>query len=404
MSGSVSSGGAPTPPSVLELLRDRRWAPVAGGSAIALVGFWIYSILGAVVVYQLTGRTLLVGVLTALQFGANLLVAPFAGLVLDRVGLRRGMVLSTASSAVAGLVLSGAVLTDRLSLPLLFVAATVTGVASALTAPGLQSMMPRVLALHEVPTAIVVHSGAMTVARAVGPAVAGVWLALDGYAAGFACHGLAYACFGLGVLVTPVREAEVDGPRGLRRAWTYVLQRPMLSSLLGATLLVAWGTDPVNTLLPALANRLGGGESLVGVLASSFGAGALAATLGFPRASARLSYPRLGGSGLTLLGLGLLVAAVAPGAAVAIVAFMFGGIGFVGALTAVTSQLQANVEPRFRSHVMGLWSAAFLGGRLPASLVNGAVADAVGVRGATAGVGLMLVASGLLGVRLLRER
>lgn len=388
--------GDAVPPSVGSLLTDARWRPAALGSATALIGFWVYSIVGAVVIYQLTGRALLVGVFTALQFGANLLVSPFVGILLGHIGLRAGMLASTGTCSLVGVVLALAAATDRLSLPLLLSATALTGITSAITTPGLQSLMPRALQIHEVPTAVVIHSGAMTVARAVGPAVAGGWLAIDSHAGGFAFHATAYLAYAVGVARVPLAEAAPGTTGGLARAWRAVRESPSMRLLLGATLLIAWGTDPVNTLLPALAERLGGGDSLVGALASTFGAGALIATAIYPRVSVRARFSRLGGGGLVVLGATLGLVALAPTSASAAVALLVGGAGFVTALTAVTAQLQRIVAAEDRSHVMGLWSAAFIGGRLPASLGNGALTDAAGVTVATAAVGAALVIGGLL--------
>jgi hypothetical protein len=70
-------------------------------------------------------------------------------------------------------------------------------------------------------------------------------------------------------------------------------------------------------------------------------------------------------------------------------------------LTSVTSRLQQVATDAHRAHVMGLWSAAFIGGRLPASLANGALTDAVGVSLATGTVGLALMAGGTAALWLL---
>jgi hypothetical protein len=83
---------------------------------------------------------------------------------------------------------------------------------------------------------------------------------------------------------------------------------------------------------------------------------------------------------LGLLGAGMAAFALAPGFGFAVPALVVGGFGFLAANTTATTAIQLGVSDEQRGRVMALWSVAFLGVRPFGSLVDGAVASAVGLR------------------------
>jgi hypothetical protein len=95
---------------------------------------------------------------------------------------------------------------------------------------------------------------------------------------------------------------------------------------------------------------------------------------------------------LALLGLGMVAFSLCTWLVVAFVPLFFAGFGYLASNTAATTRLQLGVRESQRGRIMALWSIAFLGMRPFASLVDGAVASAFGVR--VAGVVLALPALG----------
>jgi hypothetical protein len=93
---------------------------------------------------------------------------------------------------------------------------------------------------------------------------------------------------------------------------------------------------------------------------------------------------------LLLLGGGIVAFSLVRWLPVGFVLLAVGGFGYLASNASATSRLQLGVEERHRGRIMALWSVAFLGLRPAASLLDGAVAGAFGVR--TAGVVLALPA------------
>jgi hypothetical protein len=125
-------------------------------------------------------------------------------------------------------------------------------------------------------------------------------------------------------------------------------------------------------------------------LLGAFGAGAVIAAV--------LVAGRVAGSRrrmvstLALLGCGMVLFSITPWFPVALVLLAAAGFGYLASNTSATSRLQLEVSESQRGRIMALWGIAFLGVRPLASLVDGAIASAAGVR--TAGVVLALPALG----------
>jgi MFS family permease len=172
-----------------------------------------------------------------------------------------------------------------------------------------------------------------------------------------------------------------------------VRQDPVLLVLLGGIAAVSVGADPAITLTPSLSHAFGQGVELVGVFASSFGAGAALGFVMLPLVAGRFGLVRLAEIGLLLLSGGSLALAVARAAPLAIAAFAVAGVGMTLALTSLTTQIQQRVPDGVRGRVMALWSIAFLGSRPFAAAVDGAVAEWLSVEAALVAVSLSTLAA-----------
>jgi hypothetical protein len=192
--------------------------------------------------------------------------------------------------------------------------------------------------------------------------------------------------------VQPRRQARAErGHTRLRESLRTLRTQPRLLVFLLIVAAVGFGSDPVNTEAPAFAHAFGHADTVAGPIIGVFGAGAVTAAF--------LVAGRVAGSQkrmavtLSLLGGGITVFSLTPWLALAFVPLFLAGFGYLASNTAATARLQLGVAETQRGRIMALWSIAFLGLRPFASLLDGAVAAALGVRVA----GLLLALPALLG-------
>ena len=377
--------------TVRALLTDRTFGPYFFGNLVSNCGTWLQNIAAAVVVYRLTRSTVLVGAVSILQFSASLFLSPWAGALSDRFDRRRmllgGQVLSAVSAA--GLAAwTAAVGVEGLPGPWpIFATAALLGIGFAISVPTMQALVPALVEPADLDQAVALNSVTFNLARAIGPALGALVIATWGAAWAFTINAASYSLLIVALLVIRPRSQRAPsrgGDGSVREGLRYVRGEPALVMLLVGVAALGFGTDPVNTLTPAMADLLGGGDALVGWLVSAFGAGAAAMAFGVGALRRRVAQGPMGIAGLGLLSLGLVGFAASPTAAVAIASLAASGVGFLLAVTALTTELQQRVDDDLRGRVMALWGVAFLGSRPLAALIDGTVADLAGPRTAAA--------------------
>lgn len=382
--------------SSLRLLRDHRFGPYFAGNFTSNVGNWFQNVAAGIVVYQLTGSNTLVGTVSVLQFLATLLLSPWSGALADRFNRRKLLILAQAISATGAVGLAIWVGLEGVGgLPgvwPVFAATGVIGLGYAVGISAMNALIPALVEHDDLEDAIALNSASFTLARATGPALAGLVVAALG--AGWAFGINAATFFPLIIVLFLIRPRGVSrsgGDGSVRAGFAYVRERKAMLWLVLATLTVGWAGDPANTLSPAYADMFGHDETFVGLQVAAFGAGAATMSLAVGRVRARLGLVNTAKTGLVFLGAGLVAYAAAPHEAVVLSGLFIAGFGFLLGVTATNSNLQRRLDEDMRGRVMALWSMAFLGSRPIAGIIDGGVADLVSPR-----VGVLTAAVPLL--------
>lgn len=396
----------PTPTEVpartsWQLLGDRTFGPYFAGKLLSTIGVWIHNIAAAILVWELTRSTLLVGAVSIAQFLPQIVLAPLSGARADRGDRRRQLVIGRIISAVASGGLAAWLLVVEVAgtagAVAVILSAGVKGIGFAIGAPAMNALLPALVRPRELSSAIALGSLPMTVARSAGPALGALLIATVGPAATFAVSAALSLAFTVIVAVIHIREV----PRrrvtdtSVRAGWRHLRADASLSALMLGVVTIGLGADPVITLTPAIADQLGQGSGFVGTLASSFGIGAGLGFLVLSRMQVWFGLPRLGVTGLLTLAFGMGMAAAAPLPSLAIAAFSIAGVGMAFALTSLTTLIQQQVPEELRGRIMALWGVAFLGSRPIAAGITGAITDATSVTLALAVVAIALVLGAL---------
>jgi MFS family permease len=395
---------APAARPARALLVDRRFGPWFWGNLASNTGNWLFNVTAAIVVFQLTGSALLVGMLSLAQYASLALLSPLAGAWSDRFDRRRlllGAQVFSAAWATAIAVAVVAVGVDGLpgAWPLLVTAAGI-GIGQSVAAPALNALVPAMVDDVDLESAVALTSFTFNIGRALGPATSGVLLATLGAEVAFVVNAVSFAVLILALLVIRVAaRPTLDGDRSVRAGLRYVRDRRLVLLLLAGVAAAGFAADPIITLSPPLAQALGAGETLAAALVSAFGIMAAPAALASGKLQRRFGGHAVAGTGMAAMACGLSAAAVAPVPAVALGGFGLTGVGFVLAVTGFTTMLQRQVDEAVRGRVMALWTVAFLGNRPVAAVLDGGAADLVGPRAAK----LIAIVVALSGVWLARR-
>jgi MFS family permease len=400
--GEVERANATGPGEALRLIRHRNFGPYFVGNASSATGTWFQNLAASLFVYRQTHSPFLLGVLQFANFIPVLLLAPWAGSAADRFDRRRVVLISQVAATSLSAVLAALAWAGLARVWVVMACAVGLGVVSAFAAPASQALIGDLVPRAELQSAVALNSMTYNLARAVGPALAALSVRKLGIPASFAINSVSYLVLVAGVLVVrtePRRRASRAETR-LRESLRLVRDQPRLLAFLLIVTAVGFASDPVNTEAPAFANAFGRPDTDAGYLIGAFGGGAVAAA--FLLAGRVTGSRRRMLATLVLLGTGIVAFSLTPWLPVGLGFLAVAGFGYLASNTSATSRLQLEVAEHQRGRIMALWSVAFLGLRPVASLADGAIAGAFGVR--TAGVVLAVPALAIAGAIYFLQR
>jgi MFS family permease len=368
--------------AALRLIGDRTFGPYFLGNACSASGTWFQNLAASLLIYRLTHSPFLLGVLNFCNFVPVLLLAPWAGSAADRFDRRRLIVVTQVGSAVVSAVLAVLAWDGLARVWVVIACAVVLGVGSAFAAPAAMALVGDLVPREQLGSAVALNSMTYNLARATGPALAAVSVRTLGIPASIAINAASYLVMVAALLVVHprARRHARRGEARLRESLRLVRDRPRLLAFLLIVTAVGFASDPVNTESPAFAHAFGHPDTDAGYLIGAFGGGAVLAAFliaGRVSGSRRRMLVMLG-----LLGCSMVAYSLVPWLSLGYVFLALAGFGYLTSNTAATSRLQLEVEEHQRGRIMALWSVAFLGLRPLASLADGAIAGAFGVRAA----------------------
>lgn len=353
---------------LLRPLRLRDFRLVFGGETVSVLGDQFHFVALAWLTLQLTGSGLALGSVLMVAAIPRLIFLLLGGALSDRWSPRSLMLYSNVIRAALVGFLAFLVLTGRAELWQLYVLGAIFGVVDALFYPAISAIVPMLVSEATLAPANALLQGSQQFAALIGPALAGVVVALVQTGAAFVVDAISFAVAAVAlVFVVGGRRASrpADADEGeqersilatIRAGLAYAWSDPAVRSLIFLTAAFNFAfSGPLSVGIPYLAGHtLGGGSATFGILLSGFGGGAL---LGAVTAGSIRRVPGLGTTVLLIaigLGIGIALIGIAPNVIVAfgVLAVMGIGVGFIN--VHVISWLQARTPEKMRGRVLSL--------------------------------------------------
>ena len=179
--------------ALLRVFRHRNYRLFFTGQLVSLMGTWMQSVAQAWLVYSITHSPFLLGLTSFCAQVTVFFIAPFGGMVADRVDRRRMLLLTQGLAMVQAAVLAVLTLSGVVTVPEIILLALFLGLINAFDVPTRQSMTVEMVGREDLRHAIVINSMMFNAARIVGPILAGVLIALVGEGVCFALNALSFA-------------------------------------------------------------------------------------------------------------------------------------------------------------------------------------------------------------------
>jgi MFS family permease len=395
-------------------LRVRDFRLFFVGQGISLIGTWMQRIALAWLVYQLTGSALLLGAVAFAGQFPSALLAPFGGALADRWSRHRIVIATQSLAAIQALLLAALVLSGGVQVWHIIVLTVCSALIDGVDIPARQSLLVQLVkGPTELGNAIALNSSLFNGARLIGPAAAGILIAVIGEGLLFLINGLSYiavigALLAMRVTARPPVAQRPPVFGALREGFSYAFGFVPIRSALTLLAIVNLVGVPYLMLLPVFATDvLDGGAHTFGFLMAATGLGALVGAGYLATRSTVRGLSRLAALCAGMLGVGLVVLAQVGTVWIAFAVLLVTGFGMMVHSTAINTMLQTLVNDEMRGRVMSLYSMAILGMAPIGKLLYGGLANQIGAPTTVLVGGFGCVAAALWFARqlpVLRER
>ena len=371
------------------------------GALVANVGTWMQRVAQSwLVLTVLTDNDgSAVGMVIGLQFLPVLLFSPYAGVLADRLPLRKLLITTQVLLGVLAGALGAIVLGGVAELWHVYVFAFLLGVIAAFDAPARQTFVGEMVPQDSLPNAVALNSTSFNIARLIGPAVAGFLIAAVGTGWVFVINAVTFAATIASLALMRRNELHPlpHSPRGrgqVREGIAYVRGRSdIMVIMLVVSVVGAMGLNFQLTSAVMATEVFGKGAEEYGILGSVLAIGSLTGAL----IAARRRHPRVRIVIAAAFAFGVVsgLMAIAPTWELYVLSCVLVGWTSLTMMTSANATVQMTTEPGMRGRVMSLYMMVFLGTTPVGSPVVGWIADTWGARWS---VGAGAIASVLVSV------
>ncbi len=390
--GEVPAAGAPPaaapaarPPSPWRPLAERVFLWLWIAQTASNVGTWFQSVGASWMMATLTPSPAIVALVQAASSLPMFLLSLPAGAIADVVDRRRLLIVTQLWMAVAAAGLGIAAHAGFATPGVLLFFTFLLGLGAALNGPAWQAIVPELVPREDLPAAVSLGSLSFNIARAAGPALAGLVVAASGPAATFLLNGVSF----LGVVAVLFwwkrRREETVLPAervlgAMRSGVRYVRHAPELLAVIArGTVFILCGSS-LWALLPLVAkNDLNRGAGGYGLLLGAMGVGAVAGAIALPR------WQRKSSSDLVVA----VATIVFAGATVSLAyvrdfwllmaTMLLAGGAWLSLLSSLNVAVQTVVPAWVRARALSVYMLVFYGGLTFGSALWGAVGTHLGV-------------------------
>src|SRR5689334_3317494 len=242
-------------------LGHRNYRLFFAGQSISLIGTWMTRIATSWLVYRLTGSALLLGVVGFAGQIPTFLLAPFAGVWIDRLNRHHVLVITQILAMLQSFALAALTLTKHINVQEIIWLGALQGAINAFDMPGRQAFLIEMVDKAHLGNAIALNSSMVNMARLIGPSLAGAVIAMSNEGYCFLIDGISYLAVIASLLAMRLEAKTIARSAHsvlaqLKEGWTYVsgfAPIRMILLLFAIVSLMGW---PFTVLMPIFAAKV----------------------------------------------------------------------------------------------------------------------------------------------------
>ena len=376
-------------------IRNRNYLIYLIGNTISLHGLWIYRVALGWYAWEISGSEFWVGIVAFSQFAPAVVFGPLFGVLADRFDRRAASLLINSMSIMNMLLLGLLAALGVVDIYVLTLLAFMQGTLDGAHMPVRMTIVPNLVEKDQLQSAIAITSISFNLSRFVGPAIAGLIIAIYGVATAFMVNGVSYlALIAVMLIVRLNPTAEQSGKE--RHVWremgegiNYILGNQAIRALLLIIAVASVFGRGALEMMPAFADAVfERGSAGLAALTSAIGAGAVISGLAMSRGVAWLNVRVIR---VAVIIAGLLIASLGFIEQFWIAVMVVVWLGIILSLCGVGSKIliQTLIDDSVRGRVSSFWGMIAFGGTAVGSLLVGSAANVWGLQEAVIVSGLL---------------
>ncbi|MCX6258456.1 MAG: MFS transporter [Bacteroidia bacterium] len=371
--------------TIFRSLQYRNYRLFFCGQSISLIGTWMQRIALPWLVYNMTGSAFLLGLVGFAGQIPTFLLAPFAGVLVDRYNRYTILIISQILAMIQAFILTFLFFNKSIEVWHIVLLSIFLGFINAFDMPARQSFVVDMIEKREdLGNAIALNSSMVNSARLLGPSIAGVLISVTGEGICFLINGISYIfviVFLLMMRIPPriIKAKSANVLQGLKEGFTYTFGFMPIRYIILLLGLVSLMGMPYTVLMPVFAkNILHGGSHTFGFLMGAAGIGALAGAIYMASRKSVLGLGKIIALFTAVFGFGLIAFSQSHIFLLSVVLMLIVGSGMIMQMTASNTILQTIVDDDKRGRVMSFYAMAFMGAAPFGSLMAGSLASSIG--------------------------
>jgi MFS family permease len=391
--------------AILRAFESQNYRLFFMGQGISLIGTWMTQTATIWLVYKLTNSALLLGVVGFASQLPSFLLMPFSGVFVDRWNLRRTLIVTQILSMLQSLALAILTLTNSVNISHLIVLSIFQGLINAFDMPTRQTFVIQLVEKREIlSNAIALNSSLFSGSRLIGPAIAGLIIAVVGAGFCFLIDGVSYIAVIIGLLAIKIKPKSLKTIQSHYNLWQkfqegfqYAFGFPPIRSVLLLIALVSLMGMPYTVLAPIFAiDILQGGSQTLGFLMATSGCGAMFSAIYLSSRSSVLGLGKIIAVAPIVFGAATIVFSLSRTLWLSLLAMFFMGGSIILQSTSSNTFLQTIVEEDKRGRVMSFYTMAFMGMVTFGNLLAGTLASKIGAPSTLIIGGIACIAGALI--------
>lgn len=365
-------------------------------TVISNVGTWIHEVGAGWLMVTLDPHPLMVSLVQAATTLPVFLLALPGGALADIMDRRRYLIFTQLWMLVVALLLALFTAMGWVNGWVLIAFTFALACGAALNTPAWAATVPELVPPAQLQPAIALNSLGINLARAIGPALAGVVVAAAGPQAAFLLNAVSFVVV-IVVLARWKRETNagtLPSERffgAMRAGMRYVREATALQSVMARAAGFFVFATASWSLLPLVAHARGGGAGTYGLLLAGIGTGAVVAAMVMPQLRRHCTRDVLVRSATALYALAAVGVALADSLALLLPAMLATGAAWLAVLSTLHVSAQTAVPQWVRARALSLYLMVYAAGMTGGAVLWGSVAARWGVPTA-----LVLAAAGVL--------